>query len=33
MNNELSTDGIHLNEKGYRKWIDYIKPIVFSIND
>ena len=30
MNNELLTDGIHLNEKGYQKWIDYIKPIVFS---
>jgi lysophospholipase L1-like esterase len=29
-NNELLTDGIHLNEKGYQKWIDYIKPIVFS---
>ena len=30
MNNELLTDGIHLNEKGNQKWIDYIKPIVFS---
>ena len=29
MNNELLTDGIHLNEKGYQKWIDYIKLLFF----
>ena len=29
---ELSTDGIHLNEKGYDAWVDFIKPIVSSLN-
>ena len=29
---ELSTDGIHLNEKGYDAWVDFIKPVVSSIN-
>ena len=29
---ELSTDGIHLNEEGYNTWIEFIKPIVYSIN-
>ena len=29
---ELSTDGIHLNEKGYDTWVDFIKPVVSSIN-
>lgn len=28
---ELSTDGIHLNEKGYQKWVEFIKPIVYSL--
>ena len=28
---ELSTDGIHLNEKGYRKCVEFIKPIVYSL--
>ena len=29
---ELSTDGIHLNEEGYNTWVEFIKPIVYSIN-
>ena len=29
---DLSTDGIHLNEKGYDAWVDFIKPIVSSLN-
>jgi len=29
---ELSTDGIHLNEKGYDTWVEFIKPIIYSIN-
>lgn len=29
---DLSTDGIHLNEKGYDAWVDFIKPVVSSIN-
>ena len=29
---ELSTDGIHLNEKGYDAWVEFIKPIICSIN-
>ena len=29
---ELSTDGIHLNEKGYDAWVEFIKPIIYSIN-
>ena len=28
----LSTDGIHLNEKGYDTWVEFIKPIVYSLN-
>ena len=31
MINELSTDGIHLNEKGYQKWVEFIKPTVYSL--
>ena len=33
MTKELTTDGIHLNEKGYKKWVDFIKPIIYSINN
>ena len=29
---DLSTDGIHLNEKGYDAWADFIKPVVSSID-
>ena len=29
--NELSTDGIHLNERGYDTWVQFIKPKVYSI--
>jgi lysophospholipase L1-like esterase len=29
---ELSTDGIHLNEKGYDAWVEFIKPIIYCIN-
>ena len=29
---DLSTDGVHLNEKGYDAWVDFIKPVVSSIN-
>ena len=29
---ELSTDGIHLNEKGYNTWTEFVKPIVYSID-
>ena len=29
---ELSSDGIHLNEKGYNTWVEFIKPIVYSLN-
>jgi len=29
--NELSKDGIHLNEKGYDTWVQFIKPTVYSI--
>ena len=28
---EYSTDGVHLNETGYEKWVELIKPIVHSI--
>ncbi|MDC0210756.1 GDSL-type esterase/lipase family protein [Flavobacteriaceae bacterium] len=28
----LSTDGIHLNEKGYDTWVEFIKPIVYSLD-
>jgi lysophospholipase L1-like esterase len=24
----LTTDGIHINEKGYEKWAKYIKPLI-----
>ena len=30
--NDLSTDGIHLNEKGYDTWVEFIKPIIYSID-
>ena len=29
---DLSSDGIHLNEKGYDAWVDFIKPVVSSID-
>ena len=29
---DLSTDGIHLNEKGYDAWVEFIKPEVYSID-
>lgn len=25
---ELTKDGVHLNEKGYEKWVDFEKPII-----
>ena len=30
--NDLSTDGVHLNEQGYDAWVDFIRPIVSSLN-
>jgi lysophospholipase L1-like esterase len=27
MRKDLSTDGVHLNEKGYAVWVDYLKPL------
>lgn len=31
---ELTKDGVHLNDKGYQKWIDFEKPIIkaFQMN-
>ena len=29
---DLSTDGVHLNEKGYDAWVDFIRPVVSSLN-
>jgi lysophospholipase L1-like esterase len=29
---ELSTDGIHLNEKGYDTWVKFIKPSINSLD-
>ena len=29
---DLSYDGVHLNEKGYQVWADFIKPIIHSID-
>ena len=29
--NEYTTDGVHLNEKGYEKWTEFVKPIVHSL--
>lgn len=31
MNEELTTDGIHLNEKGYEKWVNFVKPILSKV--
>tara|TARA_A100001011_G_scaffold144422_1_gene152609 strand:- start:18714 stop:19412 length:699 start_codon:yes stop_codon:yes gene_type:complete len=31
MKKELSYDGVHLNEKGYTVWVDYIKPTVLIL--
>lgn len=31
MKKEYTTDGVHLNEKGYENWSEFIKPIVYSI--
>ena len=28
-----TTDGIHLNEKGYIRWTNFIKPIIISLKD
>ena len=28
----LSTDGVHINEKGYDTWVEFIKPVVYSID-
>ena len=28
---ELFTDGIHLSERGYQVWVDFIKPIIYTI--
>ena len=25
---DLTTDGIHINEKGYEEWVKYIKPLI-----
>ena len=29
---ELSTDGVHLNEKGYDTWVEFIKPTINSLD-
>ena len=31
MKKELSYDGVHLNDKGYSAWVDYIKPTVLNL--
>jgi len=31
MKQELSYDGVHLNDKGYSVWVDHIKPIVLNL--
>ena len=31
MKKELSYDGVHLNDKGYSVWVDYIKPTVLNL--
>ena len=28
---ELTKDGVHLNDKGYQKWVDFEKPIIKSL--
>lgn len=28
---ELTKDGVHLNDKGYEKWITFEKPIIESL--
>ena len=30
---DLTTDGIHLNEKGYQTWTEFIKPTIYNIED
>tara|TARA_B100000886_G_scaffold339284_1_gene304287 strand:- start:423 stop:701 length:279 start_codon:yes stop_codon:yes gene_type:complete len=30
---DYTTDGIHLNEKGYIRWTNFIKPIIISLKD
>ena len=25
---QLTKDGVHLNDKGYKKWVDFEKPII-----
>ena len=25
---DLTTDGIHINEKGYEEWVKHIKPLI-----
>lgn len=32
MMRSLSTDGLHLNDQGYEKWINILKPFIKSIN-
>jgi lysophospholipase L1-like esterase len=31
LNEELTYDGVHLNEKGYNHWVEILKPIISSI--
>ena len=31
MKEELSYDGVHLNDKGYSVWVDHIKPTVINM--
>jgi lysophospholipase L1-like esterase len=31
MREDLTTDGIHLNEKGYRTWTEFIKSTVHKL--
>lgn len=33
MENNFTIDGVHLNEKGYEKWTEFIKPIISSLKD
>ena len=32
INNEFSSDGIHLNETGYKIWIERLEPELFELN-
>jgi lysophospholipase L1-like esterase len=27
---EFTHDGVHLNERGYKAWVDFVKPILYT---